>query len=371
MKRYLHEIIAKDLAKKMVFLAGPRQVGKTTIAKSLLHDSLDSYLNWDVPEGREQILRRNFPKTDLVVLDELHKFKTWKSYLKGLYDDPKRKFKILVTGSARLDLYRKGGDSLQGRYHLLRLHPLTVNELGLTSISQMSELMALGGFPEPYLSKSADEARRWSREYRSRVIREEIRDLEQIEDLGTLELMILRLPELVGSPLSINALREDLHVAHRTVERWLTALERLYVSYRIPPLASSKIKSIKKSQKSYLYNWSVVEDPGARFENFIAGHLLKWSHYQQDVYGRDIEIRYIRDNRGKEVDFAICEGRKVLTIIECKVSDTEIDTSLKYFSSRFPTADAVQLVQNLEPRSERVIDGVKLRSALTFLQELI
>jgi len=235
----------------------------------------------------------------------------------------------------------------------------------------MIGLLERGGFPEPYLSNSLDEARRWAREYRARIVREEIRDLEQIEDLGKLELLVMRLPELVGSPLSINGIREDLQVAHKTVERWIIALERLYVSYRIPPLASSKIKAVKKSQKCFLYNWAVVEDPGARFENFVAGHLLKWVHYQQDVLGKDIEIYFVRDNTGREVDFAICDKKKVLSIIECKVSETTIDRSLKYFSSRFPEAEAIQLVQNLEFADERIVDGIKLRSALKYLQELI
>lgn len=235
----------------------------------------------------------------------------------------------------------------------------------------MEELLELGGFPEPYLSKSLVEANRWSREYRSRIIKEEIRDLEKIEDLGKLELLVLRLPELVGSPLSINAIREHLQVAHKTIERWIIALENLYVSYRIAPFATSQIKSVRKSQKCYLYNWSIVENPGARFENFVAGHLLKWAHYQQDVLGRDIDIYFIRNSTGREVDFAICDKRKVLSIIECKVSEKEIDKSLRYFRSHFPEAEAIQLVQNLEPDAERIVNGIKLRSGLKFLQELI
>ena len=160
-------------------------------------------------------------------------------------------------------------------------------------------------------------------------------------------------------------------MAHKTVERWIEALERLYVSYRLPPLAASQIKAVKKSQKCYLYNWSVVQDPGARFENFVAGHLLKWVQYQQDVLGKDIELGYIRDSTGKEVDFVITERKKVLSIIECKLSETKIDSSLRYFSERFIGSEAIQLVQNLEPENERVINGVKLRSGLKFLQELI
>lgn len=371
MERYLSEIISKDLTKKMVFVAGPRQVGKTTVAKSFLEGNLSGYLNWDVPEGRERILKRDIPLAPLVVFDELHKFKTWKGFLKGLFDDPKRTYQILVTGSARLDLYQRGGDSLQGRYHMLRLHPFSVKELQIAEQQKLLELIERGGFPEPFFSGSLDEARRWAREYRFRIVQEEIRDLERIEDLSKVEQLMLRLPELVGSPLSINALREDLQVAHKTVDRWLLALERLYAIYRIPALSSSRIKALRKSRKCYLYNWSVVDDAGARFENFVAGHLLKWVHYQQDIFGRDIELVFVRDTSGREVDFALVEKRKVLSLIECKLSNTAIDDSLKYFQAKYPEAETVQIVQNLAADEQRVIDGVKVVSALNYLNTLI
>src|SRR5205823_3348757 len=182
---------------------------------------------WDVPEHREWILKREMPVSRLWVFDEIHKYRSWRNYLKGLYDASGPRQHILVTGSARLDFYRFGGDSLQGRYHLLRLHPFSVAELGLHTAADFQELLTLGGFPEPYLSGSETEARRWSREYRSRLVREDVASLERIQDLGHLELLMLRLPELVGSPLSINAVREDLQVSHKTIATWLHVLERL------------------------------------------------------------------------------------------------------------------------------------------------
>ena len=371
MNRYLSEIIRKDLEKKMVFIAGPRQVGKTTLSLSFLDGDTAAYLNWDVPEGREHILKRNYPIGPIVIFDEIHKFKSWKSYLKGVYDDPKRTFKVIVTGSAKLDLYQKGGDSLQGRYHLLRLHPFSVKELNIDSKSKFEELLERGGFPEPYLSGSLNEAKRWLREYRSRLIQEEVRSIEQIEDLGKLELLVIKLPEHVGSPLSINSLREDLQVAHKTVERWLKVLERLYAVFPLSPVASTRIKSLRKSKKYYFYNWSFVDNVGSRFENLVASHLLKWIHYQQDVFGRDVELSYVRDSSQREVDFAIVEKNKVLTLIECKVSETQIDDSLKYFSKRFSEATAVQLVQNLNSGEGRVIDGIKVLPALDYLKTLV
>jgi predicted AAA+ superfamily ATPase len=329
------------------------------------------YLSWDVPEGREAILRRYFPQAEVIVLDELHKFRTWRNFLKGVFDDPKRRFAIIVTGSARLDIFNQGGDSLQGRYNLLRLHPLSIAELSITSYDEMMKLINLGGFPEPYLSGSAEESRRWSRQYRSRLVSGDIRDLENIQDLGKLEQLMLRVPDLVGSPLSINALHEDLQVAHKTVERWIEVFERLYAVYRLSPYASSRIKSLRKSRKCYLYNWSVVESEGARFENFVASHLLKWSHYQQDVCGRDIEVCFLRDSTGREVDFLIREGQKVHTILECKVSDKVIDKNLRYFAKIFPEAQAHQVVRDAASTDAYTNDGISVVPALDYLSGLV
>jgi len=230
--RHLASQVEKDLKRKMVFVAGPRQVGKTTLACSLPHGKA-GYLNWDVPEDRQRIMGRELPTSPLWVFDEIHKYRLWRNTLKGLYDAKKPSQQILVTGSARLDLYRRGGDSLQGRYHLLRLHPLSVAELGIQKVEDLAQLISLGGFPEPFFGGEEVEARRWSREYRNRLVREDVVDLEQIQDLNTLELLMMRLPDLVGSPLSINALREDLQVSHKTLSRWLLALERLYALFRI------------------------------------------------------------------------------------------------------------------------------------------
>src|SRR5687767_7263352 len=238
LRRYLLPQLRRDLARKMVFVAGPRQVGKTTLARSL-PGSARGYLNWDVAEDRERILRGELPPAGLWIFDEIHKYRSWRNYLKGLYDARRRGQRIVVTGSARLDLYRFGGDSLQGRYHMLRMHPLSVAELQLTSARDFQQLLTLGGFPEPFFSGSETEARRWSREHRHLLVREDVTALERISDLGNLELLAMRLPELVAAPLSLNALREDLQVSHKTVARWIQALERLYSVFRIPPFGGS------------------------------------------------------------------------------------------------------------------------------------
>ena len=216
--RYLAAAVKRDLARKMAFVAGPRQVGKTTLALGL-PGARAAYLNWDVAAHRERILKGELPPGKLWVFDEIHKYRRWRNYLKGLYDGRPRAQRILVTGSGRLDLYRFGGDSLQGRYHLLRLHPFSVAELGMSRPAELLDLLHLGGFPEPFLSGSEDQARRWSREYRTLLVREEIVALERIQDLGHLELLMLRLPELVGAPLSVNGLREDQ--PHKALSAWL------------------------------------------------------------------------------------------------------------------------------------------------------
>ena len=367
--RYLVRQVRHDLAKKMAFVAGPRQVGKTTLARQLPGGKA-GYLNWDIAEHRERILRRELPATKLWVFDELHKYRTWRNFLKGLFDSRARGQRILVTGSARLDFYRFGGDSLQGRYHLLRLHPLSVAELGLTKPAELQDLLHLGGFPEPYFSGSTTEARRWSREHRTLLVREEVTSLERVQDLGNLELLMLRLPELVGSPLSINAVREDLQLTHKTVANWLQILERLYAIYRLSPFGAPRIRAVKKEQKHYHWDWSVVQEPSLRFENLVAGHLLKWTHREQDARGRDVELRYFRDTDRREVDFVIVEGRAPRLMVECKWADTEVDRSLKYLKARFPKCEAWQL-SAVGTKDYITPDGIRVAPAVQLLRGLV
>lgn len=340
--RYLTAQIKDDLTRKMVFVGGPRQVGKTTLAKSLLTQP-QGYLNWDVPEQRECILKRELPVGPLWVFDELHKYRLWRNFLKGVYDHKPPHQQILVTGSARLDYYRFSGDSLQGRYYYLRMHPLSLAELESRSQQDFLDLLKLGGFPEPFFSGSTVEAKRWSREYRTRLIREDLVQLERVHDLGTLELLALRLPELVGSPLSINGLREDLQVSHKTVAAWIQILERLYAIFRIPPWGAPKIRAVKKEQKHYQFDWTLVTDDALRFENLVACALLKWVNYQQDTQGEDINLSYFRDVDHREVDFVITAGKKPIQFIECKWNDAPISPALKYLKTRFPDCEAWQI----------------------------
>ena len=374
--RYLEPQILKDLERKMVFLSGPRQAGKTTIAQGILKSRYDPaehksrYLNWDDSADRELIFRGASPYAPgLVVFEELHKYARWRQYLKGLYDKRKDELQILVTGSARLDYYRRGGDSLQGRYHHLRLHPLSLREVHPYAGDALADLLALSGFPEPFLSGSADEARRWSREYRSRVLREDLGDLEKVSELSLLEHLAVRLPDLVGSPLSLNALREDLQVAHQTVSRWVGILERLYQIFRIYPFGAPTIRAVKKEAKHYQMDWTLVAAPGARFENLVACHLLKENHFLEDTKGIDRELRYFRDVESREVDFVVLEEKRPIRFVECKLSGRDASPSLRYLHHKFPAVPAIQL----EAAGDFDImtkEGIRICAAARFLSEL-
>lgn len=369
MERYLKVQIEQDLQRKMVFLSGPRQVGKTTLARSLREQDL-GYLNWEIDDDRERILRKRLPNTTLLIFDEIHKYRSWRDYLKGIYDQLGGKRQILVTGSARLDLSRRGAESLQGRYHHLRLHPLSVAELGIRRQSELKQLLSLGGFPEPYFGGSEIEAKRWSKEYRTRLIKDEITSVESIQDLGNLELLALRLPELVGSPLSMKSLSEDIQVSFNTIKRWIEAFERLYFIFRVMPFGSPKIKAVKKLSKHYHFDWTLVEDEAARFENFVALHLLKFSHFEEDTKGRELELRYFRDAETREIDFVVTERRKPILAVEVKLSETTPSGQLKYFKRKFPACEVVQIFVN-QGEGFTTPEGIAVIPALSFLNRLV
>ncbi len=373
--RYIERHVQEDLARKMVFVAGPRQVGKTTLAKALCHsygaDISTRYLNWDDPRDRENIMLERFPAgPGLLVLDEVHKFKRWRQVVKGLFDKRGEEIQILVTGSARLDYYRKGGDSLQGRYYFYRLFPLSVGELEMPPRKAIGRLLKYGGFPEPFLLGSEIETRRWSRAYRTRLVRDDLRDLENVRDIDMIEQMVLRLPDLVGSPLSLNSLREDLQVSHQSVSRWLTILENLYALFRIYPFGAPKIRAVKKEAKHYHWDWTLVQDKAVRFENLVACHLMKWCCFMQDTEGREIELRYFRDIDKREVDFVVVEDTRPIRFIECKVKEMRPSTGLKYLKKRFPEVPATQIL--LESDDDLVTkEGIRICGAHHFLASLV
>lgn len=341
--RYLAPAIAAALGRKMAFVGGPRQVGKTTLALSLIGPGATerhpAYCNWDDPRARPALRRGELPPDEpLVVLDEIHKYARWRSLVKGLYDTEKSRRRFVVTGSARLDHYRKGGDSLAGRYHYFRLHPFSLNELARASRApdheHLAALLRFGGFPEPLLSQSDRALRLWQRERLTRVVREDLRDLERVREVSLVEHLVDLLPQRVGSLLSVGSLREDLEVDFKTAERWITILENLYVCFRIPPFGAPRIRALRKQQKLYLWDWSVVPDDGPRFENLVASQLLKFCHWQEDTEGHRMELRYLRDTDGREVDFVVLRNRAPLFAVECKTGERAVSPAARYFAER-------------------------------------
>ncbi len=352
MPRYLESLVERDLQRKMVLLGGPRQVGKTTAAKSILDRLGGRYFNWDFDEDRRDILAKSWSDdAPLVVFDELHKFPRWKNWLKGLYDTRDRRAggaqRYLVTGSARLDVYRRGGDSLLGRYHYWRLHPFTLDELPpkVTPKEAFRRLLTVGGFPEPFLDGDEREARRWRRERFDRVLRDDVRDLEPLRDIHTLALFVDALRARVGSLVVLSNIAQDLQVAPKTLAHWLDVLERMYLLFVVRPYTRRLPRAIKKPPKVYFFdNMDVLGDDGARFENLVATHLLKRAHLLEDRDGHRCELKYVRDKEGREVDFVVVKDGVVTELIEAKLSDTDVAPSLRYYAERLRPTRALQVV---------------------------
>jgi len=360
MKRSIEKDILKDLLKKMVFLGGPRQVGKTTLARQILKNFLYKnpksglYLNWDFDEDRYRILKKQWDEDhQLIVFDELHKYSKWKSWIKGVYDKIHHSHRFLITGSARLDVYKRGGDSLLGRYHYWRLHPFTLNELPqkMSLKEGFKRLMKVGGFPEPFLDGNEQEAMRWRRERFNRVLKEDIRDLESIRMIQDLDLFVDLLRRRVGQLLVISNIAREVQVSPKTAKLWLEALNRMYICFSVRPYTKTLPRAIQKPPKVYFFdNADVIpeQDEGSRFENLIATHLLKHIHYLEDSKGLSLELNYIRDKESREVDFIISKNRKVFALIEAKLTDEKISRSLQYYSEKLKPKYSLQIVAHLK-----------------------
>ena len=336
--RYLKKSAVADLKSKMVFIGGPRQVGKTTFALSFLGKPSErhpAYLNWDDFRVRPGLTRGELPSGQpLIILDEIHKFARWRSLVKGFYDTRRPGQSFIITGSARLDFYSRGGDSLQGRYHGYRLHPFSLPELGSASADDLAHLLRFGGFPEPCLRGQERTWRRWQRERVHRVVFDDIRDLERVRELSLLEILAEELPRRVGAPLSVKGLALDLGVSHETAERWISVFERLYFCFRILPFGGPRVRAVKKEKKLYLWDWSSIEEPGHRFENLIACQLLKHCHFLEDTQGFRMELRFLRDTDKREVNFVVLKEGRPEFAVECKAGERAVNPALFYFRDR-------------------------------------
>jgi len=373
MKRYLYPQILKDLKKKAVFVTGPRQIGKTFLAKQILQEyQHPQYLNYDAIDDRRIIRDQSWPlKTDLLVFDEIHKMKNWKNYIKGVYDTKSENQHVLITGSARLDTYRQTGESLAGRYYHLRLMPVSVKEAAQFGhpYDIIERINRLGGFPEPFLSDAEEETARWRNQYYTDLIREDILEFSRIHEINEMKTLLELLRYRTGSPVSYRSLAEDLHIAPNTVKKYIRILESLYIIFLISPYHRNIARSIQKEAKLYFFDTGLVqEDEDQRFENTCAVCLLKHTFYLQDVKGRDVQLQYIRIKEGKEIDFVLIENQTPAQLIEVKLSDNRVSKTLIGFSKKLPQAQPVQLVHNL--RKEENIQGIDILKAGEWLAGL-
>jgi len=373
--RYITPYILEDLKKKMVFVGGPRQVGKTTLAKAVLSKNFPAgrYLNWDYDEGRQDILQKRWSADNsLLVFDELHKFPRWKTWIKGIYDVSHDVHSFLITGSARLDVYRRGGDSLMGRYHYWRLHPFTLDEIpnGITPEDTFKRLMTVGGFPEPFLDGNERNARRWRRERFDRILREDVRDLEPIRNFQLLGMFLDALRYRVGGLITISNMASDLQVSPKTAKTWLEVLERMYLVFSVRPYTKNLPRAVLKPPKVYFFdNGDILGGEGARFENLVATSLLKRLHFLEDRDGYRYELRYIRDKEGREVDFAIIKEGRLEELIEAKYSDENISKHLLYYAKRLKPDKVTQIVANIRRPYDKGL--IKVVDPITYFRKQI
>jgi len=360
--------------KQMIFISGPRQVGKTTLAKEIARGFKNSlYLNWDIISHKKLLvedpsffekMNRVDESTPLIILDEIHKYRNWKNYLKGIYDQFSNSYKFLVSGSGRLDLYQKAGDSLAGRYFAFHLFPFTIGELHRTEKSFSNFINAplnvpdeiqtpsketweilfdIGGFPEPFIKQKKTFWTKWSNSYSRQIIREDIRDLSGIKNVDTVELLFSLLPSRVGSPLSINNIAGDLHVSFDTVKNWLNLFDIFYLTFRISPWAKKISRAIIKEKKLYLFNYPEIQDESARFENMAALELLRAIYtWNEKGYGK-FSLHYIRNKEKEETDFLVADNHKPVLLIETKSSDESPARGLMHFQDIL-NVPAIQLV---------------------------
>ncbi|MFI4938440.1 MAG: ATP-binding protein [Candidatus Berkiellales bacterium] len=372
MRRIQTSAILKDLTHKMVLVAGPRQVGKTFMSKQIAKMyKAPLYLNYDQIEDRKIMLEQAWlPTTDLLILDELHKMPEWKNFLKGVYDTKPDPMAVLVTGSARLDIFTHIGDSLAGRYFLHRLLPLSPAEL--TQLDLPVDLQALiekSGFPEPYIAKEQVDVNRWRLQYITSLLSTDVFEFDKVQNLGAVRTLFELLRTKIGSPISYQSIAQDVGISPMTVKKYIQILEALYVIFQVTPYSKNIGRSLLKEPKVYFFDTGLVKgDDGAKLENLIAGCLLKHVYAKVDYKGENYALHYLRTKDKQEVDFALVKDDTVELMIEVKKSSKEISKSLYDFHKKYGFP-AVQVVQDL--RQERMVDAIKLVKADRFLSELM
>ena len=402
MKR-VYEILLEEHLKherQMVFLSGPRQVGKTTTSLEASSESpLHYYFNWDNEDHRALIIegpqavaqsseldeiRKLFP---ILVFDEIHKYRNWKRFLKGFFDTYEKKCRIIVTGSARLDIYKRGGDSLMGRYFLYRLHPLSIREIADPTLPNQeiqppkkitpedyTALLTYGGFPEPYLKRSKTFFNHWKRLRVDQLFREDIRDLSRVQEISQIQLLAEILQEEASHSLNYSTLAAKIKVSAPTLQRWIELLKNLYFCFTIQPWSKNLSRSLIKEPKIYLWNWAFIIDPGAKLENLVASHLYKAVQFWTDRGYGDYGLYYLRDKEKREVDFLVTKNRKPWFLVKAKASGHQgISRWLYYYQEKLKVPHAFQIGFDL-PFVDKDCFEMKdpvIVPATTFLSQLI
>lgn len=374
MKRYLTKYIHEDLSTKIILLTGPRQTGKTTLSKMLKNDY--DYFNFDNLEDRLSLQEKSWDRSkDLVIFDELHKLKNWKSWLKGVYDTEGIPPSLLVTGSAKLDTYRKVGDSLAGRFFQFRMHPLDLKEIKTflkpeNIETELDKLLEIGGFPEPFLNGTTRFYNRWKKSHLDIILKQDLIDLENVQQIIQIETLIQLLKNRVGSPVSHSSLARDLQCSDKTVKRWLTILENMYVIFKVPPFHKNIARAIQKAPKFYFYDTGqVLGDPGIKLENTIACAIQKEIHFREDCFGDEKKLYYLKNKDGREIDFCTTANDKPSLMVEVKWKDGTLSPNFAIFKKFFPQIKMLQVTKEL--RKEKTFpNGVEIRNAHKWLSEL-
>lgn len=374
MKRSYSSVLAEhlDQYRQMIFIVGPRQVGKTTLCTTI--NSEHHYFDWDNQDHRALIiegptrvgeeigLSRLQEKPRIVIFDELHKYSKWKDFLKGFFDVYSPRVKVIVTGSSRLDTFKRGGDSLMGRYFLYHLHPISVREIIGTHLSEneiqppscldsqaFHSLFKFGGFPEPYLKANVRFSNRWKRLRQQQLFTEDIRDFTRVEEIHQIELLAEILKYQSGQLISYTNLAKKVRVSVDTIRRWISTLQSLYYCFTIQPWFRNVQRSLLKQPKLYLWDWSLIDDSGARLENFVASHLLKAVHWWTDNGFGDYQLYFLRDKDKREVDFLVTRNHEPWFLVEAKTEEKKpLSKDLSYFQKQTNAPHAFQAAFSMD-----------------------
>lgn len=367
--RIYDAMLAEHLSshRQMAFVSGPRQVGKTTTCRN----HADRYANWDNLDDREEILagpsalveslhlNRLSESTPVALFDELHKHPQWKQFLKGFFDTYADKVRIVVTGSSRLDTYRRVGDSLMGRYFLYRMHPFTVAETLRQDLPDPKRIVHLpdkpktadfdalwthGGYPEPFLKRDARFSRRWKSLRTQQLLREDIRDLTQIQQLDQLEMLIKLLDVRSAHQIVYSNLANSVRTSIDTVRRWIETLSNLHHGFLIQPWFKNVSRSLRKEPKWFLRDWAGLEDAGDKAETFVGCHLLKAVEGWDDLGFGKFQLAYLRDKEKREVDFVVIRDGAPWFLVEVKLREESISPALKHYQEQIKAPFAFQVV---------------------------